>query len=448
MKTLNKNLFTSGLAIAMVCAMALPAFADNSNSNFFVPQSVEAIIEHNENGEIYYECRWRDDNGIATIANLSDAEWVEHTFDGLPLKHRAAKEPLANKVRAASETVYALRHYSRAQIVQAVGGTVLVDSDRQYANSGTFLEKINQSLDIQYFCGSESFAPDNINIFEHDGTNYITVNQLLLNKEAFNAERIPLHCGNGFDETSYIVSPDYHISVILGSNYLKYFNIGDVISALNYYEVPTYMVVQGFAEKGACATVNGVTIDLDNYIITASPLFNFMPESFDETRYHGLLYFQKIDSYFMLKKASNIVDIIAGLDNISTANNMFPMYIQAYSPYYQMYIRFICRQPLVVDIFLFVLLLLGALICQCYIIHLSRAVTSKCFDLKLLLFYPFFDFCMILFFFILGELMSMNKDFLISASLILTLTFIFLSDIALIILFQSKSKSQISLCQK
>lgn len=65
MKTLNKNLFTSGLAIAMVCAMALPAFADNSNSNFFVPQSVEAIIEHNENGEIYYECRWRDDNGIA-----------------------------------------------------------------------------------------------------------------------------------------------------------------------------------------------------------------------------------------------------------------------------------------------------------------------------------------------------------------------------------------------
>lgn len=44
--------------------------------------------------------------------------------------------------------------------------------------------------------------------------------------------------------------------------------------------------------------------------------------------------------------------------------------------------------------------------------------------------------------------MSMNKDFLISASLILTLTFIFLSDIALIILFQSKSKSQISLCQK
>lgn len=26
----------------------------------------------------------------------------------------------------------------------------------------TFLEKINQSLDIQYFCGSESFAPDNI----------------------------------------------------------------------------------------------------------------------------------------------------------------------------------------------------------------------------------------------------------------------------------------------
>ena len=158
----------------------------------------------------------------------------------------------------------------------------------------TFLEKINQSLDIQYFCGSESFAPDNINIFEHDGTNYITVNQLLLNKEAFNAERIPLHCGNGFDETSYIVSPDYHISVILGSNYLKYFNIGDVISALNYYEVPTYMVVQGFAEKGACATVNGVTIDLDNYIITASPLFNFMPESFDETRYHGLLYFQKL----------------------------------------------------------------------------------------------------------------------------------------------------------
>ena len=81
-----------------------------------------------------------------------------------------------------------------------------------------------------------------------------------------------------------------------------------------------------------------------------------MPESFDETRYHGLLYFQKIDSYFMLKKASNIVDIIAGLDNISTANNMFPMYIQAYSPYYQMYIRFICRQPLVVDIFLFVIL--------------------------------------------------------------------------------------------
>ena len=69
-------------------------------------------------------------------------------------------------------------------------------------------------------------------------------------------------------------------------------------------------------------------------------------------------------------------------------------------------------------------------------------------QVSLLLFYPFFDFCMILFFFILGELMSMNKDFLISASLILTLTFIFLSDIALIILFQSKSKSQISLCQK
>lgn len=87
----------------------------------------------------------------------------------------------------------------------------------------TFLEKINQSLDIRYFCGSESFAPDNINVFEHDGTNYITVNQLLLNKEAFNAERIPLHCGNGFDETSYIVSPDYHISVYFREQLFKIF---------------------------------------------------------------------------------------------------------------------------------------------------------------------------------------------------------------------------------
>ena len=40
--------------------------------------------------------------------------------------------------------------------------------------------------------------------------------------------------------------------------------------------------------------------------------------------------------------------------------------------------------------------------------------------------------------------MSMNKDFLISASLILTLTFIFLSDIALIILFHKKAKVKLA----
>lgn len=113
-----------------------------------------------------------------------------------------------------------------------------------------FLEKINQPLDIQYFLGAEDFVPNSINVFEHNGSNYITVNQLLLNEEAFYIEKIPLQSGTGFNEMSYDVSRDYHIPVILGNNYLDFFNIGDIIDALNYYEVPTYMVVQGFAEKG------------------------------------------------------------------------------------------------------------------------------------------------------------------------------------------------------
>ena len=87
MKTLCKKLLTGGLAMTMVCAMALPAFANNFDSEVIVvPQTLEAIIEHNENGETYYECQWRDAGGVTTLADLSDAKWVEHTFDGLPLK--------------------------------------------------------------------------------------------------------------------------------------------------------------------------------------------------------------------------------------------------------------------------------------------------------------------------------------------------------------------------
>lgn len=136
MKKIVLSLF---IVCVLSCTLSMSAFATSPNEDFIViPQTLETIIEHNENGEIYYECRWSDNTGAATLSALDDAEWVHHTFGGLPLKHRAAKEysTTSNSVRAASQTDYQLRHYSRAQIVVALIENVLVDSGREYVNSG------------------------------------------------------------------------------------------------------------------------------------------------------------------------------------------------------------------------------------------------------------------------------------------------------------------------
>lgn len=302
----------------------------------------------------------------------------------------------------------------------------------------TFFEKIQQPLDIQYFVGAEQFVPEYVNTFQHKQSNYITVNQLIVNVETFKNESISLCNGTGFHEKSCDISQDYHIPVILGNNYLDYFNIGDIIIALNYYEVPTYMVVQGFAEKGSAVTISGETINLDNYIITASPIFDFSPSTIDEMRFQGLLYFQKINSYFKLNSESNIIDVFLSLNSLDHSDKLFPIHIVTYPGYYQNYVCFIGSLPLTITLLCFGLLLLISFCIECYIIKKKNVLLTQKNCIKKFIIHSILVFGIAFFFFVLGKLMYLNQDLLVSTALIFSLITIFLFDLISIMLFKAK----------
>lgn len=141
---IKKAFVSCGIICALVMGMSNSVFASYQDDySVAIPQKLIAIVKHEEDGEVYYEYQWEDNSDGVALLGLSDAEWVYHTVDGLELKHRAAKEysQFENTIRAASETVYARRHYSRAQIVSAVLERVLADSDRVYANQGSAIAR-------------------------------------------------------------------------------------------------------------------------------------------------------------------------------------------------------------------------------------------------------------------------------------------------------------------
>lgn len=201
----------------------------------------------------------------------------------------------------------------------------------------SFYEEIYQPADIQYFDDSELFSPDTTrpNIFLNNGTQYITVNQLLLNRVAFEAQNFSLQLGELFTEEDYNIGSDYNIPVILGSDYLGKFKVNDRISCLNYYEVPTCMVVKGILEQNSSITLNEEEVELDKYIIAVSPNFNFFPKTEDEVLFHGLLYFQKINGEFVLNRQSDINSVFTALRSIEKSNEMFPLHILQYPISYQ-----------------------------------------------------------------------------------------------------------------
>ncbi len=295
-----------------------------------------------------------------------------------------------------------------------------------------FYEKIKQPLKIQYFTGAELFSleKEEGDLFSHNEVTYVTVNQVLMNHEALLSGNIQIQSGSGMDENAYRVSEDYMIPVILGYDYIDYFEVGDILTALNYYETVTKMKVYGFAKKGTCVTIKGENVVLDNYIISASPTFDFVPSTADEARFHALLYFQKIDGAFTLKEHTNNIKVLLDLNRLRLRNDAFPMYIIGYIPIYQEFVCAIGSFSPVIVLLCAALLLAFSFVCRRYVLLRKEICLKECLS------YEAQTFTIMFLVFLLGKLLLFDLDFLVTGSLVLTLLNFFFMD-GLIILLQT-----------
>ncbi|MDN5441301.1 MAG: hypothetical protein L0F96_08755 [Lactococcus lactis] len=190
----------------------------------------------------------------------------------------------------------------------------------------TFLSIFDQPVPIANFKGGIKFdhgyetdvGEKGAYFDEISNEKLIDIKSLQMNEKAFSFYNLKVSKGTEipWDNITYTSSQKMMIPVILGSNYLDSYAIGDQLKGTLYFETFDFKVVGFLAENSSVYYKNDINKFIDSYMIIPYPN-QLSPIGENDKFFSGILNFAMINGDIAASKKLSTDNVLSQLDDIS-----------------------------------------------------------------------------------------------------------------------------------
>lgn len=149
---------------------------------------------------------------------------------------------------------------------------------------------------------------------------YVTsLNTVQVNKKFFDSYLASMEKGDKFIDDDYILSMTENIPVLLGYNYMPYYNIGDTLK-LNYLGSDMTFYIKGFLSKKMGFKMDNKNIIMDNYICVPSfkiKMASQQTDSEQDTLFKMRYYLQKNGGFIQYKADDDVKQIKQEINDLA-----------------------------------------------------------------------------------------------------------------------------------
>ncbi|MEO2527715.1 hypothetical protein [Enterocloster clostridioformis] len=149
---------------------------------------------------------------------------------------------------------------------------------------------------------------------------YVTsLNTVQVNKKFFDSYLASMEKGDKFIDDDYILSMTENIPVLLGYNYMPYYNIGDTLK-LNYLGSDMTFYIKGFLSKNLGFKMDNKNIIMDNYICVPSfkiKMASQQTDSEQDTLFKMRYYLQKNGGFIQYKADDDVKQIKQEINDLA-----------------------------------------------------------------------------------------------------------------------------------
>ena len=149
---------------------------------------------------------------------------------------------------------------------------------------------------------------------------YVTsLNTVQVNKNFFDSYLASMEKGDKFIDDDYILSMTENIPVLLGYNYMPYYNIGDTLK-LNYLGNDMTFYIKGFLSKNLGFKMDNKNIIMDNYICVPSfkiKMASQQTDSEQDTLFKMRYYLQKNGGFIQYKAYDDVKQIKQEINDLA-----------------------------------------------------------------------------------------------------------------------------------
>lgn len=202
------------------------------------------------------------------------------------------------------------------------------------------LTSFNQCIEVTDFKGDNNFYYNSEEFIETHPSSKVNIKSLQLNQKAYLFYNIEVddNIEISWDDISY---EDKSIPILLGSDYKKYYNYGDIISG-NYYSKDMNFEVIGFLKNNCSIKYKSIhDINIDTYMIIPYP--PNLWEVKKDFQFESILYFAMINCDILpfinetqilkdmkeISKKTGFSDFsLVGIDNFQIQNIELLLFIQ------------------------------------------------------------------------------------------------------------------------
>lgn len=150
---------------------------------------------------------------------------------------------------------------------------------------------------------------------------YVTsLNTIIVNENFFETYLDSIEQGEKFTDDDYILSMSEDIPILLGYNYMSYFDIGDTLE-LNYLGSNLTFYIKGFLTENLSIKKDNNIISLDNYICVPSFKIKSEPQRRDseqDTLFKMRYYLQKNSGYIQFSTDDEIEQIVQQINDFNS----------------------------------------------------------------------------------------------------------------------------------
>lgn len=190
----------------------------------------------------------------------------------------------------------------------------------------TYLEAIIQPVYVADFNG------DNIHLYGYEdglweadtsinGVYHSYVKGMMINENSQVEYRLQVSLGRTFKQPDFVMSEE-PISVLMGSTYQDFYQVGDII-AINHLNKSLRAEVIGFLAEDEAILVRGHMEYLDRYIVIPAVTCPAEPLTKEDQVFQGINYLHKVNGTISINPDNTIANFISYLDDIRRQHNVF-----------------------------------------------------------------------------------------------------------------------------